>query len=382
MVNKKNITYSFISILIGFILALFITETLIRLVAPQDLSGAWSIYSEQGYHLNKAGGSAQHQFGDRTVCYRFNENHLRGGPINDKGRRVLVVGDSFTFGWLLDEADTYVSHLQSYADRDFGAKRLQFLNGGVVGWGTAHYLAFIEEFGEVISPSIIIVFLNMDDIGRSISSKLYNLNNPTTLAMEKCRIAKTTHMYIKNTLQYNSCYQWLLEHSHTIQLLRKSYLFFQTREKEVDDAYPVIPSSPEIKSEPVFAQTFGRALFRRLKSWCDAHGVSLMVLTTGNYQPQEALKFEPTMNFMAKAREIFQKEGIPYHDLSAEVSAIKRGREQELIIPRDAHPNEAGSEIIAAAAWKWLAPRLAVLVSNNRLGEGGYANRTPGKSLP
>ena len=364
MANKKNLVYAFISVFIGLVIALFISEVMIRLIVPQNLSGAWSIYSEQGYHINKAGGSAKHQFGDRTVYYKFNANHLRGGSIKDGSQRVLVVGDSFTFGWLLDESNTYISHLQSYADRDFGANHLQFLNGGVVGWGTAHYLSFIEEFGEVISPAIIIVFLNMDDIGRSITSKLYKIKNPANLEMERCHLDKTIHMYIKNTIQYNSFYQWLLEHSHTIQLVRKSYLFFQTREKEVYEVYPLVPSSPEIKSAPLFSQIFGQALFRRLKNWCDSHGVSLLVLTTGNYQPRETLKFEPTMNFMAKAQEIFQREGIPYHDISTEVFAVKQGREDELIIAHDAHPNEAGSEIIAAAAWNWLGPRLAEIVSN------------------
>jgi len=68
---------------------------------------------------------------------------LRGGPIGAGTNRVLCVGDSFTFGWLLDETNTFVYKLDQFAARDFPVGTLAFLIGGVDGWGTADYVAFV-----------------------------------------------------------------------------------------------------------------------------------------------------------------------------------------------------------------------------------------------
>src|SRR5262245_54928272 len=101
-----------IALAVSLLIALAAGELAVRFLAPQDLSGSWRNQHPRGYLLNKAEGSSRHQFGDRVVQYRFNEFHQRGGPVSDQGRRLLAVGDSYTFGWLLNAEDTYVGRLQ------------------------------------------------------------------------------------------------------------------------------------------------------------------------------------------------------------------------------------------------------------------------------
>ena len=104
------------------------------------------------------------------VRYRFGEPHLREvtRTRSEGARRILVLGDSFTFGWLLDDADTYVARLQELVDAEFGPGRFVLLDAAAGGWGTADYLFFLEDFGPQIRPDAVLVFVNIDDIGRSL----------------------------------------------------------------------------------------------------------------------------------------------------------------------------------------------------------------------
>src|SRR5438105_1235800 len=101
--------------------SLVMCEVILRVVAPQDLSGSWEVYTRDGLLANKSSGTAFHQLGTRRVEYHFAPPHLRDldsdlsvaiGP----SRKVLVVGDSYTFGWLLSDHVTYLRRLEDYVN--------------------------------------------------------------------------------------------------------------------------------------------------------------------------------------------------------------------------------------------------------------------------
>ncbi|MCM8543260.1 MAG: hypothetical protein NE328_23530, partial [Lentisphaeraceae bacterium] len=96
--KKKKILFILIAVAIGFIIALISAEILIRIVSPQNLSGSWRQYHESGLILNKDSGESRHQQGERTVTYNFTDFHTRNSRIISGTKKVLVLGDSFTFG--------------------------------------------------------------------------------------------------------------------------------------------------------------------------------------------------------------------------------------------------------------------------------------------
>ncbi len=128
----KRLLIAALTLAIPFAFAFIGGELMVRWVAPQDLSGTWLTVGPQGLILNRA--RARHQFGDRVVTYRINALHQRGPEPLDGTAAVLVLGDSFTFGWLLEEADSAPGVLQSLADRDLGPRKLAFLNASTGGW--------------------------------------------------------------------------------------------------------------------------------------------------------------------------------------------------------------------------------------------------------
>lgn len=316
-----------------------------------------------GYRLNKSSGTARHDFCDVSANYSFSYPHLRGAPSEGEGEKILVVGDSFTFGWLLNEERAYVSILQNLADKEFGPGEFTFLNAGTAGYGTAHYLRFIEDFGPKIMPDVVLVFLNTDDIGRSLESGLYELQGDKAQMIERAR-ESTPKDAIKSFLASLPVYHWMLERSHLLQVVRTAFLSgrFHTAcsNRELlspEDPIPV-PQSPELNVDAAVSTELGQALFRRLRDWCAEHNVDLLVVTTGWFAFADKSPSEPTNAFIQTASGFFGSEGIPFFDPTEMVEA-QTTNAHALIWPGDDHPNEKGAELIASSVWGWLRTKLA-----------------------
>lgn len=366
----RKLFYNLLLFSISIIIALFLGEIIVRIIQPQNLSGSWRIQTESGLLVNKSYGKARDQFNNRVVYYNFYYPHLRDSQLKKNTKQILTLGDSFTFGSYLDKKDTYVYKLQEYADSEFGTDTFNFLNASAQGWGTADYVAYVEEFGDYINPDIILVFINTDDIGRSIKGEKYALININNYELKRNYTSVSTFKKITNSLPG---YNWLLEHSHLAQLLRLSLLLLSPVEKDVfthdknintidNSPFFTGPSSPELELEKEKAIIFGKALFLRLKKWCDERKVNLFITTTNWHKPlNQRLSSEPTVAFMSIADSFFTEIEVPYSDKSSEVYNLRKTDPEKYIIKNEGHPNEEGSLLIANYTWLFLKENLRTI---------------------
>jgi GDSL-like Lipase/Acylhydrolase family len=342
----------------SLVVALVLGEVAVRFAAPQNLSGSWRVRHPRGYLVNKSGGTSRHQLGDRVVCYRFNTLHQRGGEVAPHDRRALLLGDSYTFGWLLDEAAGYVALLQAAADRDCGAGTWQVLNGGAGGWGTADYVAYVEDFGEQVRPRLVVAFLNADDVRRSVESPVYRLSDDGRSLQSG---TPPPEGRLKRVLNGLPGYQFGLEHSHLLQLTRKALLRGDVDRDRGRQTAAAGRTPDEARAANDRGVRLARLLFARLRDWCDGHGARLVVLTTGFRRPVAEVVgggSEPDENaaFLNDAAAIFAAERIPFHALEAGVARDVGADWPRFTIPGDGHPNEAGAALIARHAWAVLKP--------------------------
>ena len=328
-------------------LAIVTAEFVTRAVRPQDLTSPFRVFDHNGLSLNRANHVALDQAGrDRIVSYRFNAHHLRGPAVDFSKRRIMFLGDSFTFGWLLDEKDTYVSLLQQKADSEFGAGTFQMLNGAAIGWGTSAYLAFLENYGEALKPEMVAVFLSTDDIGRSMTDDFYVFDEQGALSFTPHPERRNA---AKEVLDSLPLYDALLDHSHLTRLVRASYVTFQNSD----------PADQQRRTaSTVYAQPLGQALFRRMRRWCAVHGCTLIVTTTGLQWLSDP--GDPTSLFFEKARDFFESEGIPFWDISDALHRTAGGDVAPFVIPDDGHFNERGSRLVAALTWPWIKDQMGL----------------------
>lgn len=351
---KSSLLFLF-SMLITFCLA----EATIRYARPWiplDITGSPTVSSGDGYWLNPNSGVSRHQMGKIAVQYHFYPPHLRDTPIHSHTKSILVLGDSYTFGWLLPANETYIHHLQTNADKIFGKDQYQFLNAAVGGWGTADCLAYLEKYGAEISPKFVLIFLNSDDIGTSIWRNIYTFTDAHSLQLTD-NFHPLPHEQLKQLLFNN----WLFEHSLLLHFIRyessRFYDWIKSGKKHSLQANEhAMPTNTNVIFEDAFAIRYGEALFHRINLWCKQHHATLLVTTTGFNNRYAPNIHDPTKIFFSEAPAFFAKEGIPYHDIAKPF--MKAVEKKSFQIPHDGHPNQLGAKVIAEQTWPWLQQQL------------------------
>lgn len=338
--------------------SLLVGEVLMRVFVPQDLSGSWFVSSGRNYSLNKAGGTARHQSGNRVVTYRFNEHHMRGGPVApDADCTVLCLGDSFTFGWLVEEQESFVGLLQAKAAAAFPSASFAWLNGGTGGWGTASYTAFFEDHAAELHPDIVIVFLNFLDVHRSVNTGLFECRKDSSQTLERTTAASAPPS-LRDVIQVAPGYQWLLEHSHLMQLARRAFLRAQ------GGGAPCVVEAQA--NDLVKAVELTQALFRRLNEDCMKNGARMWVVSIGAGRLVEQVSpgewSEADRRFADVAPEFFSSIQVPFIDLDRPIADAAGKEAGHYLIPVDLHLNEAGNALVATMLWPWLQERLAQVI--------------------
>jgi lysophospholipase L1-like esterase len=84
---------------------------------------------------------------------------------------VLAVGDSFTYGEGVFDAEAWPAQLQGLVDR-------RVLNGGVSGYGFDQIVLRAEQLALALRPSVIVVSFIADDLQRTEMSRMWGYDKP------------------------------------------------------------------------------------------------------------------------------------------------------------------------------------------------------------
>jgi lysophospholipase L1-like esterase len=333
-------------VLISLIISILLIELGLRLFAAQRMSGIVFEFAPRGYPINKSSGAALFDVGENKGVYYFVPPHLRGlRPPRVDAIRVLALGDSYTFGWYLSEEDTYVARLQKEIDLAFGTDRIELLNAGVAGSGTAEHLAFLEDFGDEIAPRAVFVFVSFDDFGRALRSPLYRLRSPDTIELDEGTVPISK---LREALFNSDVYNFAIEHLHIAQLIRKAVRNAVSHIVYASDhatSSALVISDQNTSNE----QRLARALFRRMKAWCDARYVKLAVINNGWGR----------YDWLADA---LASEKITYFDAAPKVQPAILSDGSSYVY-REGHPNAKGARLTANAVW----PFIRKFISENGL---------------
>lgn len=112
---------------------------------------------------------AVHEHDDFRVTVHTNGLGLRGDEASAAKPagvfRVLLLGDSFAFGFGVEDHETFAARLQHQLPPPAGFDRVEVLNAGVAGWSADHYLLFLRTRGLALDPDLILLALTENDPG-------------------------------------------------------------------------------------------------------------------------------------------------------------------------------------------------------------------------
>ncbi len=99
-------------------------------------------------------------------------------------RRILVLGDSYAWGYGVDDGEIFTEVLQRQfnrvqPDNHDGSSTWEVLNTGVSGWGTDQQYLFLKTEGFAYTPDVVVLaFFLFNDPVDNVSTVRYGLKKP------------------------------------------------------------------------------------------------------------------------------------------------------------------------------------------------------------
>ncbi len=157
-------------LLISLVIAVIIAEVLIRFLNPLGIC-YWRennkyfsdmLESEYLIYRHKPGMKKKYQ----EVYASFNSFGLRDHSFNkDKGKdefRMLLLGDSITFGWGVDQSEIFPEKLEEVLSAN-NDNKIEVINSGVAGYNTYQEAQYFLRQGIYFKPDmVVLLFANND----------------------------------------------------------------------------------------------------------------------------------------------------------------------------------------------------------------------------
>lgn len=337
---KKNILLFLFTLLIIFLLI----EVFVRKFYPQDLQRFWvTNEKESGLQINKKNFvHNMHRFKSYKAKYTFGEFHNRITNFqndNDQKNKILILGDSFTFGWLIEDEKTFVHKLQ-VENPDY-----DLINVAVGGWGTAHYTLFSEIFCNNIKPLKIFVFLNTDDPHRGYKSKIYSDDyNELKIVKKDFNIIDAPSYFDKNI----PFYKFMKSHSHFFLLLRNvvyDFIVEPTFNPWSAARYWPRPNSDFDLNVSKKVSEYNKKIFLRLSKISKKCNSELYVFNIMWADLDKMKNTNPNKFFLKSAKKFFENANINYYENSNNMKKVYNNP-MKYIINIDFHPNIDGADMI------------------------------------
>lgn len=301
------------------------------------------------------------------------------GPKTADEYRILLLGDSFTFGQTVDFPDTIGHRLEWLFEKSPLARKITVMNLGIPATAPWQQQIYLEDIGFDLQPDLVIhqLFLGND------------LHDTLSRTGKRLRIFDSEWEYerqrlrLRTTLRFEA-EQWLADHSHAYSVFRESvgrgavtrFLMHQCRllpklDIEIIDPSPLIPPSWEVNTAewyPEIEEAMSRliATVCATRAECDARGIGYVLYIAPiaeevvpwwyqeareRYRIPERYQYE-----MGKGQRHLDAELAKHRVPNIPVPDCLRGNPdpETLYLKLDGHMTEAGNAATAQCIYDYL----------------------------
>jgi hypothetical protein len=314
-----------------------------------------------------------HETEDFRVTVHTNALGLRGGPATaakPKGTyRILLLGDSFAFGFGVEDDATFGAVLARTLPPPPGFERVEVLNAGVAGWSADQYYLFLETRGFAWRPDLVLLAETENDPADLAWNRLEldARRLPVRAQPTRRMIDQSGRMrYLEGgplalpAIDFPGR-AWLADHSALYHWLRyrlaKLWIARAVKGEErrlrseagAPPAGPIESLSPDaiqrgLWSGPEFQLRYHRALVAAIRAACAERGVALATLLV-NFRPGQADEdLAPALAADCAADRA----------CVASSALLAGAPESEVFFASDGHWNARGHALVGEGLARWL----------------------------
>jgi lysophospholipase L1-like esterase len=193
--------------IVSVVSLLGLLEIGVRLLAPVPLTAA-DLFLATDDNATLQGRSARRALQPNLKCRHTSSEFDVAVRINNRGlrdierpyrkargmTRILLVGDSFTFGYGVEESERFANRLQEFLQKR-GA-RCEVICAGVPSWGTTDELLFLREEGLRYQPDIVVDCFYENDVHDNSERGFFALQNHQLIALPRAKTKRPSALAI------------------------------------------------------------------------------------------------------------------------------------------------------------------------------------------
>ena len=357
--TKKEIFLVIISIIL--FLAMF--EAFLRIFYPQNVfvvmpEEASSRIFEKSNELPwmlRQNISERHRniVGEWDVTIKTNSLGLRNDELQkDNKTRILVLGDSFTFGYGVENNETYVNLLERRFNNSIG-----FINAGYAGgYSTDTEYVYLKNHGLKLKPDIVMLGFF---IGNDISDIM---SNSHWIENEEIKNVSSNIYYIdeSNRLRVKGLEKkWYYDANVYLSMKSHAYIFFKTKIRQVfqgmEPAEGTIYNEERNENMSIAINTT-KDLLLKINKITNESNVGFVIILIPTREQVAGVKLVDKEGKKLDLEKInrefigfFEDNGINYIDLMPYLR-----NEENIYFKTDPHWNKNGHEVVARAIYESL----------------------------
>jgi lysophospholipase L1-like esterase len=227
----------------GIVIAAIAAEAIVRLAAPQTLSLPWPVV--HGVRIGEPNARGHVAVpGQFDIAVRLNSQGFRSdhdftfAPAPDQ-TRIAVLGDSFVFGWGVEERQSFPAQLETVLRAN--GHSVEVINAGVPGQSLGEKAIWYRDAVARFHPHIVVLEVLIDDVDAENGVRAFELRDgvavPALPSVVGNRSARSRWYSIP-------LYGWLSEHSQATALLKRALAGLLRRNEPRHAANPLHWSSP------------------------------------------------------------------------------------------------------------------------------------------
>jgi hypothetical protein len=218
----KPFLWKIIGVLLSFLVAGLLAEGAVRLLAPQEVGPVRFACDPELGEIPVPGQRGVRNF-PGVFTFRYSNNSLgwRGSreyrPEKSASYRVLVLGDSFTYGIGVNDDQTFAARMENH----LAAEHLdvEVMNAGCPGKGTDYALKVFQRLGRKFHPDLTVLCFFCNDFQDNERGEYYNIGKSGDLVVNPQNCHRGG---VKTVLAHLPGYNWLISWSQAANLVKQA----------------------------------------------------------------------------------------------------------------------------------------------------------------